>query len=90
MTNPTKYRLEVAGVSYSLISDEPEIIVYQAHTLLEKKLQDIKLLAPHLDSLKMLSLAALQLALSLQKAGIEQQRAQDMICAITERIETLL
>ena len=90
MNLPTKHRVVIAGTSYVILSDESEMLVDQAVTLIDQKLKEVKTSTPQLDHEKTLSLVALQLAVEIYKKTEMYGALNAQVTALTERIEQTL
>lgn len=84
-----KYSLIVFGDSYTVVSDEPEVCVLSAASLVDQLMQEIASKASEMPVQKLAILAALKIALKLQSAHLEQDETKAHIKRLIQSMPLL-
>jgi cell division protein ZapA (FtsZ GTPase activity inhibitor) len=92
-TEAKKYTLTILGQAYTVITDEPELLVVNAARLLDSLMKEIAQKAKNIDGQKVAVLAALQCASKLLACQALQEnvskRELELILAIDREIMQL-
>lgn len=85
-----KYNLTVFGDSYTIVSDEPEMVILAAATHVEKLMQSIASNKRDIPIQKVAVLAALKVAFALQSLEVTQEHTKAFIQQLVDSVPSEL